>query len=152
MKKKKTTEEFSSINMTGFAQPVMDGTDYPEERPVDLQFYTKKYVITADDKKRLCALVMNADFRIFEKYIDWRVNASAHKMKTHLMNNEPQKAGLEAAEIDALAKISADMANFWNEVKLMEVEDEVLIRDRTPKPKKIYGEDSYGLSSVDETV
>lgn len=125
--------------------------DIPETPPttvdyngVDIQFYTKNYDMTKDDKKKLVMLVQRGEFRIFEKYLDWRVNAAAHKMKALLMAGKKDEATSEAAVIEALVKVTQDMQNYWNEVKLMESE-EVLLKDRKEELKKPFGKEHYSI-------
>lgn len=122
-----------------------------EYNGTDLRFYTQNYKITVDDKKRLVSLVQSPEFRTFEKYIDWRVNASAHKMKSLLMESKSEAAALEAAEIDALVKITQDMQNFWQEVKMMDIENDILLQEKTIRTPKLYGEGRLSLST-DEAV
>lgn len=122
------------------AQPSNDYTG------VDIQFYTKQYSITKDDKKMLVSLVQRPEFRVFEKYLDWRVNASAHRMKALLIEGKKDEASAEASVIESLVKVTQDMQNFWNEMKYLDAADEILLKDRSKKRPKPFGRERYNLN------
>lgn len=112
---------------------------------VELRFYTENYKIDAEMKKRLCKLVQYPEFRDFETYLDWRINASAHRMKSLLMIRNDDEAANEAAAIDSLSRIPQDMQNFWTEVKLMDAERDILVKEGASKKPKIFGDDAVTL-------
>lgn len=138
---KKTMDETTAPSWLD-PQPEVEN-DY---QGVDLRFYTKGYKITPEDKKMLVSLVQKPEFRTFEKYMDWRVNACAHRMKAFLLAGDKEKAALEAAEIEAIVKVTQDMQNFWTEVKLMDAEDEILLKEKTTKGPKPFGVDRISLN------
>lgn len=144
VKKKK-----DEVATPGYALLMDDGNDYPDSDyvspEIDEKFYTKEYSMDAKQKKMLVELVSRKEFRVFEKYIDWRVNASAHRMKSFLISGKTSEAMVEAAGIDALVKVTQDMANFWQEVKLMEKEDDVLLRKAQTELARAYGDDKFIL-------
>jgi hypothetical protein len=118
-----------------------------EYQGVDLRFYTENYKLQPVEKKTLVALVATQGFRTFEKYLDWRINAAAHRMKAFLMEGEHAKASIEAAEIDALSKITSDMQNFWNEVKADETARELETEGKiTKKSPKVFGDEKLLLN------
>ncbi len=123
--------------------PIADS--HAEYNGPDLRFYTENYKIGPEDKKKLVQLVQKEEFRILEKYFDWRVNAAAHRMKALLIEGKDAEARSEAAAIDALVKITQDMQNYWTEVKLMDVEKEILVKAKSKKRPKAFGEDAVSL-------
>lgn len=145
MKNKKTPPQIPGGE--SYTTPTGEILSVADYSGVDLQFYTKNYDITKDDKKNLVSLVQRPEFRVFEKYLDWRVNASAHRMKGLLIKGQKDEATSEAAAIEALVKVTQDMQNFWNEVRLMDVEDEILLKDRKEKTQKPFGKERYNLTN-----
>lgn len=147
----KLKQWFSNLSEPQFSY-VSEETDYPTVEPesveyngVDLKFYTTNYKITPENKKKLVSLVQKPEFRDFERYIDWRVNACAHMMKSFLVSGKVDEAKSAASEIDALVKIGQDMQNYWTEVKLMEASDGILLKESQTKKPKVFGEDSISL-------
>lgn len=119
---------------------------------VDIRFYTETYKITAEKKRMLVELVKKPEFRVFEEYLDWRVNAAAHRMKALLKERKDNEAANEAAEIDALVKITQDMQNYWGEVKLMDVENDLLIKEKNSVSPKVFGTDRFSIDQSNEAV
>lgn len=135
MKAKKTTEEPAWLK----EKPV-EGPPSP-----DIRFYTETYKITSDDKKMLASLVQKPEFRVFEKYLDWRINASAHRMKALLLEEKGFLAASEAAAIESLVRVTQDMQNFWKEVISMDTEEGILIAESNEVKLRAFGADRFDL-------
>lgn len=136
------TEATTSVATTGYSQPMW----VAPTPPVDNQFYTKDYKFSPEEKKALGRLAALQDFRIFEKYLDFRVNACAHRMKTNLMNQKKDEAAMEAASIDALAKVTQDMEGFWKELKLAE-EGINLVGEQEREVFRAFGDSKFSLNT-----
>jgi hypothetical protein len=113
----------------------------------DIRFYTENYKITDEAKKRLVKLIQYPEFKDFETYMDWRINASAHRMKSLLLDHKDEQARAEAAAIDSLVRIPADMQNFWLEVKMMDMEKEIIVMNKKQRKPKLYGKDAVSLGA-----
>ncbi len=112
---------------------------------LDPRFYTNDKTLTIDDKRKLVNLTSLEGFRVFEKYLDWRINISAHNMKANLLVGKNIEAAVEASEIDALVKVTQDMANFYTEVKTTESVDDILVKENLKDMPKVFGEDKYNI-------
>lgn len=117
---------------------------------VDLQFYTKSYDMSEEDKKLLVRLVQYPEFKVFEKYMDWRINLCAHRMKENNLTGKSHEAMADAAEIDAIVKITQHMQKFWHEVKSMEKEKELEMGKGKATGPKLFGDDRYLLTEIDD--
>jgi hypothetical protein len=126
----------------------LDLPDYEppaEYQGVDLRFYTNNYKISNDEKKALVAMVQRPEFRTFEKYLDWRVNAAAHRMKSLLLEGNSAAARDEASAIEALVKITQDMQNFWQEIKLLDLEEGLVMDGKKKDTLRPFGVDKISI-------
>jgi len=118
----------------------------PEDNGPDIRFYTQNYKITTESKRKMVELVKRPEFRDFENYLDWRVNACAHRMKAFLVQGKPAEAASEASAIDALVKITQDMENFWKEVALTDTAEGLVLKEKQSAITKAFGDEKYDIN------